>query len=287
MTSICIVTDSSAQFTQLTGAYRAYLHTCQLKIQYAGASIPNGEDLKAAALPSSVIIDQAPLLVPPGIDEFRDLFSRLSLNYNHILGIFLSSHMSSCYNNAVEAANSLRGGVNIQIIDSQSMAVGLGILVETALEAVNRGDAPAVVEHLVRSMVPHIYAVLCTPGLSYLYRNSFIDRGQGLIGEMLNLYPIFALEEGKLAPLDKVKSLRHTETYFQEFLDEFDSLRHIAVMQSAPPGMTEIHAIKEHAHEMFPKTPFTAHTINLYTAALIGPRSLGLFVVEPLNNKSR
>jgi DegV family protein with EDD domain len=287
MGSICIVTDSSAQFTQLTNPGRTGVQVIPLKVEHAGQMYPNGDELKSSSLPVSVVTGSAPKLVPPTVDEFRELFLQLTQTHSHILGIFTSAQLCSCFANAQEAANIVRGGTDLQIIDSQSLSVGLGILVETALDAINQGQSAAAIEYLVRSMIPHIYGVLCTPGLSYLFRNGFLDRGQGLVGEMLSLLPIFALEEGHLVPLEKVKTIRHTETYFQEFLDEFDSLRHIALIQSAPAGNTEIHSLKEHAHEIFPKTPFTAHTINLPTAVLLGPRTMGMFVVEPVNHKKR
>jgi DegV family protein with EDD domain len=286
MKSIGILTDNSVQFTQPNPAYRGIIHSIPLHLSFGGKEIPMGEDYKVSSLPNSALGTESPQLLPPQVDEFHDTFVKLSSNYDHILGIFISSNLSNCYQNAVQAAYSLRGRVNIHTIDSQTISIGLGILVEMAAEAIIRGKPIDDVEHLIRSMVPHVYSILCTPSLSYLFNNGFIDLGQGLVGEMLNIYPIFTLEEGKLTPMEKAKGFHHTETFFQEFIDEFERLGHISIIQSAPPAGLETHAIRDHVHEYFPKTPFTTHTINIPTAALFGPRAVGLFVVESGNSKN-
>jgi fatty acid-binding protein DegV len=43
------------------------------------------------------------------------------------------------------------------------------------------------------------------PNLSYLHTAGILDAGQATIGELLGLYPLFVLEEGKVNPLQKVK----------------------------------------------------------------------------------
>jgi len=202
------------------------------------------------------------------------------MSYDGILGIFMSSHLCAMFANAQSAAQALRGSVNIQVVDSQTTSIGLGFLVETAAEAAAKGKSLGEIEHLIRSLTPHIYGVLCTPGPSYLFYNGFVDRGQATISEMLGLYPIFAIEEGNLSPLEKVRNHRHTVNYFQEFLDEFDDLIHIAFLQSCPASNSEVHILRDHLRENFSKTPFSSHGINLSLASLFGPRTLGLFIME-------
>jgi hypothetical protein len=68
--------------------------------------------------------------------------------------------------------------------------------------------------------------------------------------------------------------------FFQEFLGEFDDLQQIAFLQGAAPFNHESHLLREHAQIHFARTPFTEHTINLPTAMLFGPRTLGLVILE-------
>jgi DegV family protein with EDD domain len=280
MGSICIVTDGSIQFAQPSFPGRDCVRIIPLDIQLNGQIIAGGGDVKSSNLPAFANKKLNPAILAPSPDQFRESFLSIGRSYDQIIGLFLSSHLSSCYENACQAAESLHGRLTVQAIDSQTVSLGLGLLVQNAADLVAKGASIADVERLVRSQIPQIYAVFCTPGLTYLYYNKFVDYAQAMIGEMLSLLPIFALEEGQLSPLEKVRSHRHAMDFFQEFLDEFDHLQHIALIQSAPPNPQEARLLREHAQDSFPKTPFTEHTINLPLATLFGPRSMGLIVIE-------
>jgi DegV family protein with EDD domain len=281
----CIVTDSTAQFTQAAINARSQVHVIQLDIEYGGRLYENSADMKVQNLPLTPNGSGAPRLVVPSVDRLRQTFTTLGQKYQNLIGIFMSSQLSGLYDNALEAADSLRGRVNVQLIDSLTTSIGLGLLVQLAADTLSKGNPPGEIERLVRSQLPHVYTVMSVSSLPYLQSNGFIDHAQSLVGEILGLIPIFSLEEGSLTPLDKVKSMRHTLDIFQEFLDEFDHLSHIAFIQSYPASTAEARAMREHVNNNFPQTPFTEHGINLSVATLFGPYTIGLVAMESINHK--
>lgn len=285
MSSICILTDSSAQFAQMAFPGRNLVRVVPLDVEINGVLYEEGKDIKASALPPAATESLNPRLLPPSQEKLRQLFINLGQSYDEVVAIFMSSQLSSVFECAKEAMEASSGGFSIQLIDSQSTSVGLGILVQTAAEAASKGTRAAEIERILRSLIPHIYMIFCTPGLSYLARAGFVDRAQAAVGEMLGLLPIFTLEEGKLSPLEKVRTHRNALDFFQEFLDEFDNLKHIALLQSVTPNQQDSRLLREHAEDYFPQTPFSEHTINLPLATLLGPRTNGLIVVESPDSK--
>jgi DegV family protein with EDD domain len=283
MGSITILTDSTIQFTLPSFNGRSLVKIIPLNIRLHNTVYEGGKLLKPGELPLSADEESQPALCPPPVEQLMQYFS---VNENgqpldQVLGIFVSSAMSSMVERALEAQKLLGGKVTLQIIDAQTTSVGLGILVQTAADAIMKGASLSETERLVRSLIPHIYAVVCTPGLSYLYYSGFLDRAQALAGEMLGLYPIFAIEEGRLTPLEKVRNHRQVLDFFQEFLEEFDQLQHIAFLQCATGNNPQDGRIlRDHASDHFTRTVFSEHTINLATATLFGPNAIGLFVVE-------
>lgn len=251
-----------------------------MKVSLNGILLADNNGLKASELPPSAGDILNPRLVPPSVDDFRHYFSKLALKYHQIIGVFIASGLNQCYANALEAAKQLQGIVPIQVIDSQTVSIGLGLIVQAAAENLARGAGPLAAERVIRSLIPRTYSVFCPQGLSYLYYNGFIDHAQAMVSEMLGLFPLFVMEEGRLSPLEKVRNHRHVVDYFIEFIDEFDALQHIALLQSAPIHMQEAHLIREHAQEFFQKTPFTAHSLSTILATLLGPKTTGVFVVE-------
>lgn len=279
MESICIVTDSTAQFPQPAFPGRDLIKVVPLQIMLGNKQLTD-ETFKASNLPITANDELSPRLIAPSVEYFRQYFSRLGQNYHAVIAVFLSSGLNDCYKNAEAAASSLRGGIPIQVIDSLTTFIGLGIIVQYAADCAAKGTSLVEVDRLVRNMIPRTYSAFCTPGLSYLYYNGFVDYAQASIGEMIGLNPIFVLEEGVLTPQEKVRNPKHALDFFQEYMDEFEHLQHVSLIQSAPPNAQDAHIIREHIQEYFAKTPFTAHPINLPLATLLGPRSTGLMVID-------
>jgi DegV family protein with EDD domain len=280
MGSVCILTDSSAQFTKPNFPGHELVNLVSLDVELAGQIYHNGREIKASNLPANVNNGQDPALLAPSIEDLRQIYLSLGQTYNEVVAIFLSSKLNPTHLAALKAAETVRGRLAIQVIDSQTISIGLGSLVQAAAEAAAHGARATEIERLLRGLIPHIYTVFCIPGLSYLYHAGFLGEAQAYVGEMLNLLPIFTLEEGNLTSLEKARNMRHLTDFFQEFLDEFSDLYHIALVQSIPPMAHEARTLREHAADLFPNTPFSEHPIGLSMATMFGPRCFGLFAME-------
>jgi len=284
MDSICIVTDNSAQFANTSFRGQSIVKIIHLRSCLHNELHEGKEKHILATMPEFVSGDLDPRLLAPSVEEFRQLFSRLGNQYNEIIGIFLSAHLSDCYENARKANMILRGGPKIQIIDSQTASIGLGNMVQQAAETVFNNGRLTDVERGFRSLSHRTYVLFCTPNLSYLCNNGFVDHAQATAGEMTGIYPLFSLEEGKLVPVEKKRNPRHVIVHFQEFIDEFDTFDHIALVQSVNSKGNEARLIRDHVHDNFPKTTFTEHSLNLPLATLFGPGASALIIIEKNTN---
>lgn len=280
MGSVCILTDSAAQFTQPGFAGRNDVWQIAYGVNLNGAVYSDDESMKSTALPPVAGSDLRPRLIMPEARHIQETFQELAGQYREIIVILTSSELTPLYPLVEEAAASIRGKLPVTLIDSQSTALGLGMMVQSAAEAACRGVKGAEIEHRVRRMVPRTYSLFASAGLSYLHQAGFIDEGQAVIGEMLGILPIFSLEEGKLSAIEKARNPRGVLDFFQEFMDEFDHLQQIAFLQGSAPFNHEAQLLREHAQIHFARTPFTEHTINLPTAVQFGPRTLGLVVLD-------
>jgi DegV family protein with EDD domain len=278
--SICILTDSTAQFPQLGFPGRNNVRVVTYGVEVNGHLYEEGQEFKTNDLPQTANDILHPRLIAPSVEKFRELFTSLGQHYPNIISIFSSATLTRAYENAQQAQKSVQGRVKVSIIDSQTTSVGLGLLVQTAAEAAAQGKSAFEIERTIRSMIPHTYMMLCTPGLSYLHYAGIIDQAQAFVGEMLGLLPIFTLEEGQVSAVEKVRNTRSLVDFMQEFILEFDDLLHIAFIQSVPGLAHEARLMREHVQNSFSQTPFSEHAINLPLATLVGPRSLGLVVVE-------
>ena len=282
MLSSCILTDSSAQFPQAIFPGKELVRVTPLDIQIDDQIYPEVKDVKTARMPPSLISTFHPRLVAPSAGKLHEVFTNLIQNYDQVLVIFLSDQLSTLYHEAEQAIAPLQTHSNIVLINSQNISVGLGILVQLAAGLLEQGASLSEAERQVRRLIPHTYTLLCPPGLTYLHRAGILDHAQAAIGEMLNLYPLFTIEEGSLTPIEKVRNYRGVMDFFQEFLGEFDALRQIAFLQGAPNLLQESRLLRQFAQENYPQTHYSEHTINPFLAALIGPRCMGMVAAEDI-----
>ena len=187
MSSVCILTDNTAQFTKPVFPGRNLVTS--ISMQTLANDVPDdGQELKVGSLPATAHNGSAPKLIVPSPEDYRQMFLTLGQDYNEIVAICHSSYLSPAYEHAMEAAEAVRGRISIQIIDSQTTSVGLGFLVQAAAEAAENDARSTEIERLMRGLIPHIYSVFCIPNLTYLYHSGFLGQAQALVGEMLGLF---------------------------------------------------------------------------------------------------
>ncbi len=277
---ICILTDSTAQFPSLAYPGHEIVNILPLHVEMNGKLFTDGKDIKTANLPSSARTAACPQVLPPTVEEFRHTFLNLSRKYNEIVAILISSHLNNTIPAAQEAVKGIRCPATIHIIDSQTTAVGLGLLVQAAAQAVLEGANSTNINRLVRGLVPRVYTVFCIQSLTYLYRSGLLDPAQAIVGEMLGVMPFFILENGRLVPIQKVRSSRHLVDILHEFILEFENLKHIAIIQGVPPFEQEARNLRERLNGDFPGASISEHTMSASLAGILGPRSMGVVAME-------
>ena len=270
MAKLCILTDSTVQFTRPNFPGQELVRVIPFELE------PEAQPKARRGMTLSL----RPRLRPPGPQEFLQSFSLLSEEYDSLLVITLSAALSPAFANAQAAAVRYNDHTSIQVVDSQTTAVGLGLLAQEAAGAAERGVPFQEIERQIRAIIPRIYQLFCIPELTYLAATGYIQISQALVGEMLGLLPIFAMEEGRLTPMEKVRTQRHLFESFQEFMEEFDNPTHIALMRGAGSNPARTRPLRAYVQENFPQTPFSEHPLNPHTAAMFGPQSIGLVILE-------
>jgi DegV family protein with EDD domain len=179
------------------------------------------------------------------------------------------------------AASNARNRDSILIIDTQTVSIGLGMLVQAAAGYIEKGLSLQEMKTSLLGLMEHVYCILCLDGLTYLSHSGFIAPSQALIGEMLGVRPLYMLEKGSLVPIQKVRNARHLVECLYEFIGEFAGVDHIAIVQGVPAYEPEARALRDRIAEDLPDTPISEHIISPALAAVFGPHTIGIFVREP------
>jgi DegV family protein with EDD domain len=183
----------------------------------------------------------------------------------------------------LKAVETFRGPVAVHLIDSQTTSTGLGLLVQAAAGAACQDASSSRINRLVRGQLSRVYTVFCIQSLTYLSHSGIIDPAQGLLGEMLSVTPFFVLENGRLTAVQKVRNQRHMVDLLQEFVSEFSSLKHVAIIQGVPA--IDTHSLRDHISANYPGVSLSEHIVGSGLATILGPRCFGLIAMEKCNSE--
>jgi DegV family protein with EDD domain len=276
MPQVCILTDSSAQFTSSTFLGHELVSVIPMRVQLNQQVYRDGIDLTLQMLPSSAKSGIDPRVLPPDPDEFCLALERLGKEYQHILAILLSASLNPSNASAYTICQNMHSSASIHIIDSQTTSVGLGLIVQAAAMAARDDVGVTEIKHMLNWLIPRVYTIYCTQSLTYLSHSGQLDLSQALVAEMMGVTAFFLMEHGRLIPVQKARSARNMLDIFEEFIMEFGDLRHIGMIQGTPPFAGEIRGLRERIHERYPETPYSEHLMGAAVATILGPHSLGL-----------
>ena len=283
MYSTCLLTDSTACFTRAVYPGQEHVHLIPYTLQIGDQTISDSNDL---SILSQTSLRNQLWVHAPSVESFQQMYQALGQIYQNIIVILMSSHLSLAVEHALQAAEIPKSPAAIHIIDSQTSAVGLGLLVQSAAEALQRGIPAAEVSRLVRGLTRHVYAVFCLPDLSWLARAGQLDPAQAVVGEMLGILPLYTMENGRLVHTNKIRSPRHMVDIMYEFIAEFEHLRHLALLQGIPYFDQESRNMRERIHQNIHTVPFSEHSLPLSLTTMLGPRAIGLMAIERILKES-
>jgi DegV family protein with EDD domain len=116
--------------------------------------------------------------------------------------ITLTSKLSGTYQSAMIAAAEYE---NIYVVDSGTVAIGGGILVEYALRLMNEGlDAKQIAEKLEEAK-SRIVIVALVDTLEYLKKGGRISKSVAFAGTILNIKPVLSVTDGDINMLGKAR----------------------------------------------------------------------------------
>ena len=280
MARVRVVTDSTAHLEPKV-VEKLGIIVLPMRIRIGNEVIEEGPDLdKETFFRRMARSPTPPLSEPPPVDAFAKTYEALARSASHILSLHVSNKLSDACKVARQAANTLLGRCEITVVDSETISVGLGILVKAAAEAAAEGRSLEEITRIIRGMIPRIYAVFFVETLDYLEREGRIRPAQALLGTMLSIKPFLTMDEGELIPMEKVRSRDRAVDKLFEFISEFSDIEQITIQQSTPHPTEETKLLLERLDMAFPDLQVPIVVYGPTLASHLGLGALGVIVFE-------
>lgn len=276
-----IVTDATVRFSIPNFASNNVVTISPISVQCGPVHIPEGPEVNLASLRNTLEACSPDMYVEStSVDTFTGIYQALNKETNQVIAIHGSSGLSNTYEHALQASHQFRGRMDIQVIDSQSISIGLGLLVQNAAQAALRGESFDAIIRQVRGMITRMYAVMFLEDLFFLERNNLVSRSQAILGNMLGIVPFLTIEDGYLIPMEKVRSRIRAVEKLIEFVSEFSDLAHMGLIQAGTGETEETQGIFDRLRTIYPSTPFSINSYGPAFSSMVGFDCLGAIVLE-------
>jgi DegV family protein with EDD domain len=219
-----------------------------------------------------------PTTTQPSPGDFVDVYNRLSSETDELLVITLSSKLSGTYESALHAKSIIEKECRIELIDSMTVVMGLGLIVISAAKAALAGASLDELVALVRSGMSRSHAVMFFDTLKYLAKGGRIGRAKGLLGALLSVKPVLTIKDGEATPVTRMRSRAAGMDYLYDFVAGFPKIEELAVEHATTPD--EADKLIERLSSLFPKERIYKSTVSPVIGTYVGPHVLSVSVLE-------
>ena len=226
-------------------------------------------------------IGNTPKTGAANVNQFIELFQKyIDENYD-IIYIGIGSGLSSSYQNAVLASQEFPEG-RIEIVDSQNLSTGTGLLVCKMVDFRNEGLDVHQIAEKVRELVPLVSAKFCIDRLDYLHKGGRCSGMTKLFAHLLNLHPVAKVINGKLTvyKTPRGKYRKAVDAQIQEFLEDLPNidLTRVFVTDSGHMDGEDEYVIQELSKHM--DLSKIIHTIaGCVISSHCGPKTIGILYI--------
>jgi len=219
-----------------------------------------------------------PTTTQPSPAAFAEVYEKLAEDTDEILVVTLSSKISGTYESAMSARKMVKKKCRIEVIDSQTVAMGLGLNVISAAKAARDGASLDKLADLVRKSIPKSHIIMYFDTLKYLAKGGRIGKAQGLLGSLLSVKPILTMKDGEVSPLTRVRSQGAGIDYLYNFVTGFSNIKEMAVEHSTRSDQAD--KLVERLGSIFPKERIYRSTVSPVLGVHAGPDAIAVTVLE-------
>jgi len=133
----------------------------------------------------------------PTPGDFKKIYNFISSHYSSIISIHLSKKMSGTFQSGINAAKAIKID-NIEVIDSNSASVGLGLLAIYALDLKQSGKTYNEIINKVDQEKDNIQVFMVLKDLNYVVKGGRLPSKIKTIANLLRLRPVLGSKKGKL-----------------------------------------------------------------------------------------
>lgn len=273
-----IIIDST---TDMVVEYQNQVQTVPLTVHFGDQEYLDGVTIDNKTFYTKLAqSNQLPSTSQAAPDAFAKAFEQVKSAGDSAVVITLSSKFSGTYQSAVIAAQDYD---NIHVIDSGSVAMGSGILVERAIALANQGLPAAQIASKLEQEKSDVVIVALVDTLEYLKKGGRISKAVAFAGTMLNMKPLLSVTNGEIAMIGKARGTKMGFSLLTEQMQtiDIDFARPVLLGYS---GLSDemLRQFMQASRSFFSPLPALRHTtIGSVIGTHVGPGAVAVAFFKP------
>ena len=215
-----------------------------------------------------------PSTTQPAPQDFTDIYQRLSQEADGIVSIHVTSKLSGTYNSAIQGKELTEDGCPIEVVDSQTVSMAMGIIAIVAAKMARSGKSLQQVTAEVRQIIPDIHLLILFDTLKYLAKGGRIGKAKELLGSVLNVKPLLSIQDGELVPTGQVRTRSKGIQRLFEAVKNTTGIQDLSIVYSTTPDEAQI--LAEHVGSIFPREQITLARVGPALGVHAGPGALAV-----------
>lgn len=210
-----IIVDSS---TNVSEKYREKIQSVPLTVRFGDKEYLDGVEISKHQFYEMLVeSDVLPTTSQATPAAFADCFEAIASAGDSAVVITLSSKLSGTYQSAVLATEDYP---NIYVVDSQSVAIGTGVLAQYAVELAQQGMGAEEIAQVLTQQREKVCVVALLDTLEYLKKGGRISKTVAFAGGVLNIKPVVTIQDGAVALIGKARGSRNGNNLLVEKIRE-------------------------------------------------------------------
>ena len=219
-----------------------------------------------------------PKTAQPTPQDFASIYNKLSNEADGIISIHLSSKLSGTYGSAVMGKKIMGKGSPIEIVDSQTVSIALGLVVVRAAKMARSGmSLHQIVEELGQT-IANVHMLILFDTLKYLAKGGRIGKAKALLGSVLSVKPLLTTRDGELVPSGQVRTRSKGMDQLLNFVKNAREIQDLAILYNTTPD--EARALAERTSSLFPKERMILARVGPALGVHSGPGILAIALRE-------
>lgn len=230
-----IVTDSTADLTpQLVSTHN--ITVVPVYIRFGHESFRDGIDISREEFYEKLGNGGIhPTTSQPTPADFAQIYRDLSKETDRIVSIHVSGKLSGTYNSALQGKEITGTKCKIDVVDSESVTMGLGMITLAAARVAGTGESFQKVIDEIKQAISSTHLLGVFDTLKYLLLGGRIGKATALLGSVLNVKPVLTMRNGELHPVGNVRTRGKGIERLSNFVKNALGIHELAIVHATTP----------------------------------------------------